>query len=396
MKRRKKGAVLIFVLGMLMALSGLVSVFLSNVTSEVLLKFQTQGKGELKHYAQNAFNAVWCGLEDAFRKDELCSPLQGWDQIVSSINLGMPDSVTVEVKVQDESRKIPLNTANQAQLVALFSFFTERWDAQNLMREFLKWKQGKQVESKLLELDSMATTVKKPKDVQREPKNKSELPKDEAKKLFPKVLFPKELVSFQQLEELESFKRVFFANTQESNKKLEQLKACVSLWTDWPVNINSASKDLLEILSKMVSFDVDAVSNYLNVEKKVELKTNYYKDLNDFKKLGHGTLTPGMSLVSKENKDTQKSENEEAKSSKNTKAKPRENAKNLLCMQAQILHVDVAIQQADIVYHLFGLFKVEQGKEVSQKQLKTKGINNSKELMERKLTLLALSENPLQ
>lgn len=382
MKHKTKGAVLIFVLGMLMALSGLVCVFVSSVIQEVLLKLQIQGKGDLKHYAQNAFNAVWCGLEDALRKDELCSPLQGWNQIISSINLGMPDSVIVEVNVQDESRKIPLNFANHEQLVALFSFFTERWDAQNLMREFSKWKERKQVESKLLEVDHLGTTEKKVTKKSKESEENSEEPK----KMFPKVLFPKELVAFEQLEELESFRRVFFTDTQESNKKLEQLKACASLWTNWPVNINSASKDLLEILSKLVSFDVDTIANYLNLENKTEVKSNYYKDLDELKKLGHGTLTSGISLAS-EDHTTQDS---------TKKGKVNENAKNLLCTQAQLLQVDIAVRQADIVYHLFGLFKVEQNKDVSRKQLKTKGINNSKELMERKLTLLALSENPLQ
>lgn len=382
MKHKTKGAVLIFVLGMLMALSGLVCVFVSSVIQEVLLKLQIQGKGDLKHYAQNAFNAVWCGLEDALRKDELCSPLQGWNQIISSVNLGMPDSVTVEVNVQDESRKIPLNFAKPEQLVALFSFFTERWDAQNLMREFSKWKERKQVESKLLEVDHLGTAEKKVTDKSKKTEENSEEPK----KMFPKVLFPKELVAFEQLEELESFRRVFFTDTQESNKKLEQLKACASLWTNWPVNINSASKDLLEILSKLVSFDVDTVANYLNLENKTEVKSNYYKDLDELKKLGHVILSPGTSLAS-ENNTTQDS---------TKKGKVNENAKNLLCTQAQLLQVDVAVRQADIVYHLFGLFKVEQNKDVSRKQLKTKGINNGKELMERKLTLLALSENPLQ
>ena len=385
MKHKTKGAVLIFVLGMLMALSGLVCVFVSSVIQEVLLKLQVQGKGDLKHYAQNAFNAVWCGLEDALRKDELCSPLQGWNQIIFSINLGMPDSVTIEVNVQDESRKIPLNFADQKQLVALFSFFTERWDAQNLMREFSKWKQRKPVESKLLEVDYVGKIEKNSKSKSKKVEENSE----EAKKMFPKVLFPKELVSFKQLEELESFRRVFFTDTKESNKKLEQLKACASLWTNWPVNINSASKDLLEILSKNVSFDVDAVANYLNLENKAEVKSNYYKDLGEFKKLGHGTLTSGMSLAS-EDKITQDS------TKQGKKGKVNENGKNLLCTQAQVLQVDIAIRQADIVYHLFGLFKVEHNRDVSQGQLKKKGISNGKELMERKLTLLALSENPLQ
>ena len=349
------------------------------------MKFQVQGKGDLRHYAQNAFNAVWCGLEDALRKDELCSPLQGWNQVISSVNLGLPDSVTVEVNIQDESRKIPLNFAKPEQLVALFSFFTERWDAQNLMREFSKWKQRKPVESKLLEADYLSKTEKNSKSKSKKAEENSE----EAKKMFPKVLFPKELVSFKQLEELESFRRVFFTGTQESNKKLEQLKACASLWTDWPVNINSASKDLLEVLSKNVSFDVDAVANYLNLENKAEVKSNYYKDLDEFKKLGHGTLASGMSLAS-ENKTTQDA------TKQGKKGKVNENGKNLLCTQAQVLQVDIAVRQADIVYHLFGFFKVENNRDVSRKQLKTKGINNSKELMERKLTLLALSENPLQ
>lgn len=385
MKRKTKGAVLIFVLGMLMALSGLVSVFISSVVQEVLLKFQIQGKGDLKHYAQNALNAVWCGLEDALRKDELCSPLQGWNQIISSVNLGMPDSVTVEVNVQDESRKIPLNFANHEQLVALFSFFTERWDAQNLMREFSKWKQRKQVESKLLEVDHLGGIEKKVTNKSK----KSEENSDEPKKMFPKVFFPKELVAFKQLEELESFRRIFFAGTQESNKKLEQLKACASLWTNWPININSASKDLLEILSKIISFDVDAVANYLNLENKAEIKSNYYKNLDEFKKLGHGTLASSMNLASKDNTTQDFIKKEK-------KGKVNEKAKNLLCTQAQVLQVDIVIRQADIVYHLFGLFKVEHNKDVNRKQLKTKGINNSKEFIERKLTLLALSENPLQ
>ena len=177
MKHKKTGAVLIFVLGMLMALSGLVCVFVSSVIQDVLLKFQIQGKGDLKHYAQNVFHAVWCGLEDMLRKDELCSSLQGWNHVISSVNLGLPDSVSVEINVQDESRKIPLNFADQKQLVALFSFFTELWEAQNLMREFVKWKDRKQVESKLLEVDHLNAVEKKIKTKTGESKKNLEEPK---------------------------------------------------------------------------------------------------------------------------------------------------------------------------------------------------------------------------
>jgi len=134
---------------------------------------------------------------------------------------------------------------------------------------------------------------------------------------------------------------------------------------------------------------VDTVANYLNLENKVEIKSNYYKDLDELKNLGHGTLAFGISLAS-EDHTTQDS------TKKETSGKVNANVKNLLCTQAQVLQVDITIRQADIVYHLFGLFKVEKNKNISRKQLKTKGINNSKELMGKKLTLLALSENPLQ
>ncbi len=378
MRRRNKGAILIFVLGMLMVLTGLVSVFLSNIMDEVYLKFQIKGKSDLKHYAYNVFNIVWCELEDMLRKDELCSSLQGWNKVLSNVNLSLPDFIEVELKVQDESGKFPLNFANQKQLVALFSLFTEHWDAQNLMHEFWSWKQRSQVESKLIEVDHIFKLTKL-----LEMKGKGD--EIESKKMFPKVFFPRDLVAFEQLEEIDAFRKVFFAKTEECHKKFEQLKACVSLWTQWPININSVSKDLLKVVSKIVPFNLEAVINHLNLENKTEIKANYFKDLDELKILGHGSSLIGMPYAFT-NKNAVKNFRPYAKEGAN------KFDKNLLCTQAQILRVNLAVKQSDVVFHLFGILKVERS--LNRKQLKD--IHNYKEVMQRKLKLLALSENPLE
>lgn len=360
-----------------MVLTGFVSMFISNIMHEAFLKFQIQGKKDLKHYAYNAFNVVWCELEDMLRRDELCSPLQGWNKVLSNVNLGLPDFVEVELNVQDESGKFPLNFANQKQLVTLFSFFTEHWDAQNLMREFWNWKQRKQVESKLIEMDHVSK-ITKPLEVQ-EKKEESD-----TKRMLPKVFFPRDLVALEQLEEIDAFRKVFFAKTEESHKKFEQLKACISLWTQWPININVCSKDLLEIISKMVPLNSESVINYLNLENETEIKANYYKDLDELRILGHGSSFIGMSYAITNKNDSN--------SLKINEKKEKNGAdENLLCTQARVLRVNLAVKQADIVYHLFGILKVEGG--LNNKQLK--GMHNYKEIIQRKIKLLALSENPL-
>ena len=57
-KKSIRGAVLLLVLGMLMILSTIVSLFLNDVMRDTFMRIQLQGKDTLRHHAYNALETL--------------------------------------------------------------------------------------------------------------------------------------------------------------------------------------------------------------------------------------------------------------------------------------------------------------------------------------------------
>ncbi len=274
---------LIMVLGMLMLMSMIVSLFLNDVMEASYLRIQLSGKTQLRHQAYNALNYVICQIEQSLDNSLQFNDLKGGKQ---EIKLKGFDSVNVYVQLFDESGKYPLNKSklSQRDLKPLFCLFGDIWDGQLLAQSYLNWLKRKPIESQLIDQDNWNTIVKK---IESDLKNK---PDQEAAKNRHKHFFPCCLNTYEQLKEIDKFREIFFDKKGNSNEKMEQLKQCSSMYNVGKININSVNKDTLEALSKNYSLDLDQMENYLGLLEEHKSEPKFYQTLKEINKLGHGEL----------------------------------------------------------------------------------------------------------
>ena len=294
--RQTLGAVLIMVLGMLMVLSALIGLFLSEVTREVQLRFQLSGKINLKHEAYNIMDIVQSQLEEHLTFSQAPLPKNP----LKNIALNLPESLQVVVELTDESGKLPLNEINQTMLTAIFHLFGDIWDAQKLARDYIKWIKRKPVRSQIIESWNKSSTFKQLPEEKNPDNRQKKQPKDNVKDATQDnnlseenngMLFPNTLVHYDQLKEIESFRTIFFDKNGNGNNNLARLKACTSLLNTYPININSATTDVLTVLGKEFAFNLDAMERHLGLGENEE--KNYYKNLEEINALGHGRLVLG-------------------------------------------------------------------------------------------------------
>lgn len=282
-RNEHKGAVLIMVLGMLMVMAIIVSLFLNDIMEESYLRIQLNGKTHLRHQAYNALNYVISYIDQCLNN----SLRIDFSKIGNKeIKLKGFEAIKTYVQFTDESGKIPLNKvkSNQRNLKSLFCLFGDIWDGQMLAQSYLNWSNRKSVDSQLIEQDKWLLSNKKQKTVQKQQDDKKEAPAN-------KITFPRNLNVYAQLKEIDKFREMFFDEKGNPNEKMERLKKCSSLYNVDKININAVNKDVLEVLSKNFSLDLDQMENYLGLSEYSKTEPKFYKSLKEINTLGHGHLS---------------------------------------------------------------------------------------------------------
>ncbi len=351
-KNRLSGSILVMVLGILMILSVIVTSFLKNLSQEMQLKLQLEGKPDLRHEAYNALEVVRCQLEQMLANND--DP----QKAASVQRMRLPSTVKAEVTIIDESGKIPLNHSDEKQLIDLFRLFGDMWEAKALAQEYTKWLKEKPVVCTLIDKNPLAAATsddgkeksKKDKEEKKEDEDASDEKSDgegEKKKADAgKPTFPKGLNDYLQLKEINKFRALFFDKEGKPNKQLKRLAACTSLYSDWPININAASRDVLSVVGKRVSLDADAVLQHLGVDQKNAKEKHRYKNLQEIEALGHGQLGGG-------------GEGSEDK-------KKKGGAEKILTTKPTLLTVRLSLKDGGISFALQARFKVCEGKSSSK------------------------------
>ena len=113
-RKHRSGSILVMVLGILMILSIIVTSFLKNLSQEMQLKLQLEGKSDLRHEAYNVLEVVRCQLEQMLANND--DP----QKAASVQRMRLSSTVKAEVTIIDESGKIPLNHSDEKQLNDLF------------------------------------------------------------------------------------------------------------------------------------------------------------------------------------------------------------------------------------------------------------------------------------
>ena len=370
--KRISGSILVMVLGVLMILSVIVTSFLQNLSQEMQLKLQLEGKSDLRHEAYNVLEVVRCQLEQMLANND--DP----QKAASVQRMRLSKDIKAEVTIIDESGKIPLNHSDEKQLIDLFRLFGDMWEAKALAQEYTKWLKEKPVVCTLIDKNPLAAASsddgkeksKKNKEEKKEDKDASDEKSDgegEKKKADAgKPTFPKGLNDYLQLREINKFRALFFDKEGKPNKQLKRLAACTSLYSDWPININAVSRDVLSVVGKRVSLDADAVLQHLGVGQKDAKEKHRYKNLQEIDALGHGHT---------------------AASSESDEGKKKEGAEKILTTKPTLLTLKLFLKEGDISFVLQARLKVCEGKGDSKDK---KGVAASV------LSVVELKENTYQ
>ena len=326
------GAVLILVLGMLMVLSTIVSLFLNDVMRDTFMRVQLQGKDALRHHAYNALDALIGHLEHA----AVChNTIDVKHFSLPNLQAVLPESIKIRVSLIDESGKIPLNNTTQKRLKALFCLFGDLWDGQTLMREYWQWLSRKDNASNLIDVNQWEVQDKRRIHART---SVSDTSKDKPEN---KIKFPKVLLSYDQLREIDKFREFFFDEKGHPNDRMERLKACSSLWNTGAVNINSANKDVLEALSKNFSLDLDKIESHLGLTEESAKNPQRYKSLREMDELGHANL-----VLSHQKQD-------------NDQKTPQKEAISYLTVRPHTLMAYILVNEADVSFQLNALLEIE-------------------------------------
>ena len=240
---KSRGSILIGVLVLLFLMSIVILKFITEATREIEYQSQFQGQEDLRSQAYCVFDAALATLHEIREIDgQLYRPVQGWGDPLGYSNIPLPEDIKSEVKITDESGKLPINHNN----VQIWNLLFEEMgidlsDAEILTDSLIDWmdqddlKRLNGAEKDDYELDS------------KEYKPSNEMLKD-----------------FDELKLIAGFDEQFFNEEDGTpNQFFHSFKQSVSLHNQHPVNVNAAQGLVLNVLARMGGFDGEYLQQHL-------------------------------------------------------------------------------------------------------------------------------------
>jgi len=238
-----QGSILIGVLVILFLMSIVILKFITEATREIEYQSQFQGQEDLRSQAYCVFDAALATLHEIREIDgQLYRPVQGWGDPLGYSNIPLPEGIKSEVKITDESGKLPINHNN----VQIWNLLFEEMgidlsDAEILTDSLIDWmdqddlKRLNGAEKDDYELDS------------KEYKPSNEMLKD-----------------FDELKLIQGFDEQFFNKEDGTpNQFFQSFKRSVSLHNQHPVNVNAAQGLVLNVLARTGGFDGEYPQQHL-------------------------------------------------------------------------------------------------------------------------------------
>lgn len=360
---KARGAILLMVLGLLMLLSFLLTGFLKTLMDDLRFRSQVYGSSELRHHAYNGLEIALAVLNEIQQLDHgLYSPLQGWGNPLAYAKVTFPKEIQVMVSVVDETGKLPLRNPERRSLEILFGKIGfDFLEAQEASKNFIKWCKRKAVPVTLFEAEKNNSKTEQKVNAKKDLKKKSEekkLAKTEIDKL------PSELQTYGQLYEIESLKKAFFDGDGNANQRFMRFTLNTSLFTSGPININTAPEDVLSVLSKLHSLDLDAVKQFLGKTKDENTKPHFYRSLEEINRRKHGRL-----ILDKPKEETEGSKEDDKTKEKFEKGKQAEqnaiptkskspSINKQLDVLARVLKVSIFTKKAELSFGLTAIIQV--------------------------------------
>lgn len=120
--RRQRGSVILFVLGLILLTALVLSRFIGRANTELLVAARQNQTATLRAEAGSALQVSLAVLQDFSAVDQgLHAPGQGWGRPLAWADYTPPKGLAVQVRMEDETGKLSLPTADAAALRALLA-----------------------------------------------------------------------------------------------------------------------------------------------------------------------------------------------------------------------------------------------------------------------------------
>ena len=241
--RKRRGSVLVFVLALIVLLSVLAMRLLDETMQEIRHVSQFHKRDDLRLHAYSALEVALGSLTEwKLVEGQLFAPSQGWGDPIGYSEIEIPQSgVKWEVRIEDETGKIPFGAFKEKDLVALFSVMMAEED------ELVDEDDGEPLVDCLMDWQDKD-------DEDRDEGAES----DHYESLEPSYFTPNSpLNSFEEFRFIKGFaydeddpenSGLFFDSIGNETPNYRHFRSTVSFHSGYPVNINTAPEYLLRFL----------------------------------------------------------------------------------------------------------------------------------------------------
>jgi general secretion pathway protein K len=269
-EKRREGAVLLIVLGVILLASWMLVQIIARVSEEVALRGEDEQNDALQASAFQALEITMGVLAEIKLLDGgLYSPVQGWgnplgyagftayavsnelesaeqdeldvggmDEIVP---FAFPPGIQVTVELRDESGRFPLNTTSEERWKLLFEEMEiQSSDAAILTDSLLDWIDADD--------ETRLNGAEKGTYQRRDP---AYLPANAP------------IVNLLDLQLIEGFDRLFFDEDGVPNDLYRTFSECITVINGEAVNLNTAHPLVLEVMGEELDFEPERISDFL-------------------------------------------------------------------------------------------------------------------------------------
>jgi hypothetical protein len=235
---RKKGSILVAVLGMIALMAALLISFMDEAVTRIRMNGLLDEGTDLRERAYSAMEVSLAAIAQLGEIDDgLRSKAQGWGDPLQYAGFTPYDDCEIKVVCDDEAAKLPLAIMSEKQIAALFEEMDiSSSDADKYALLILDWMDAND-EARLDSFDG-------------DDYEKTTIP------CKPTNAVPR---SWDEFLKIEGLRQVFLDEEGKPTPLFENFKSAVSLYNDGDVNINDAPDLVIATLGELGNFEEDDV-----------------------------------------------------------------------------------------------------------------------------------------
>ncbi|MDX2110866.1 MAG: type II secretion system protein GspK [Verrucomicrobiota bacterium] len=239
-RSQRKGSVIIAVLAIIALLGAILIAFLAEAAGKIKYWGLFYNRDDLRTEAYSMLETTLAVLSEYHEIDQgLTSPTQGWRNPLAHAGITPPEGISVDIKIDDESGKIPLNTKTDRVLIAKFF---ENLDEEENQIDFMK--AGELTDCLMDWMDA------------DDDKGLNGFDGDDYRDLDPPILpANRELVSWDEFHLIHGWDKVFYDENGLPNQRFTRFKQAFSLINIGVVNLNTITSDALRTIANAYGID---------------------------------------------------------------------------------------------------------------------------------------------